>query len=146
MSFSIKVDVSEVVDYFTHLAENLEQLEDALVEAISEGMLEILVMAKARAPVVTGRYRDSIHLEHLEDGISIVADAVDPVYDFGYAPKVEEIHHVLGLSVEEGLPIILFNIRQKIKDMAVRQEIVRGGKTVTVYRNPLTGRFVPAPR
>ena len=65
-------------------------------------------IARRQAPVVTGRYRDSIHVEQAEGGAAVVADALNTSGE-GYAAYVEigtsftPAHHTL-LTALEAIP------------------------------------------
>lgn len=66
------------------------QVESIVRAALREAAGEVVLIAKALAPVDTGTLRDSIHVEEGEDGgVAIVADPVQDRAPDGYAAFVE---------------------------------------------------------
>lgn len=57
----------------TALLEHSEGVKDALREKAEQGAK----VARSIAPVLTGAFRDSIHVEQQSEGYAIVADSVD---------------------------------------------------------------------
>lgn len=142
MSIRIRVDTREIHNYLSQVMTNLESLDDQAKYYLEEGMKLAEGLAQVYVAVDTGRLRDSIHLVDEGDGISLVADAVDPDSGFGYAPKIETEQPFMMPAVLEALPLLTTEFLEQIKSMFVKDRFVRRSQLVAVNRDIATGRFV----
>ena len=108
-----------------NLREMGEHVADASKRALRNGAYTVAADAKSRAPVKTGRLRDSIKVTGNRDGSSykVSADASNNGYRYGkiveYSPKINKPFMIPALNANRQ------QIRENIKN-AARDAIRRG--------------------
>ena len=144
MSVRMRVDDNEVREYLLSAIDGLSKLDELVKYNLEEGMKMAEGLAQVYAPVISGLYRDSIHIEdNGPNSMTLVADVVDPNSGFGYAPKVEELHGTLAIALNEAMPYIMSGVIQDIRGIFVKEEqFMRGGRMVSALRDISTGQFV----
>jgi hypothetical protein len=76
--------------------------EDFVQDDLHERADRVVGAAQQRAPVLTGRYRDSIHAQDAADGSVLILSDVEyaAVIELGTRDASRPAHHVIGTALD----------------------------------------------
>lgn len=117
-------DSHELGDYLLEVSNNLSQFEEYIRNDWEAGLQEIVDRAVEKAPSRTGALKASIRLEEGPDYLSYYIRADPKTLDGGgysiypeLGTSSQEAQYFVSSSLEEGLPVLVDRIREKIGDI-----------------------------